>query len=516
LDAGEQLPTEFDEEDPSLALCHHCPAGADCRGGEKIKALNTWWRSSNMSIVLTQCFEQAACLGAYNSALNLNMPDGLATVEHNETCAKGYRGRLCHACSAGYGRETFDSCNVCPEQTSNKLLMGFGLLCVIVVLIFFIVFTVRTATDERSNASMMFKTLAAYGQVVGIASLFPYRWPKSVLYLFDVLESLTSVSDRILNTDCAMEDSTRAIPLTYEKAVLYMVGPLCFVAGASVFWVSFHFLMKCLRDKKHNETKRNKKKIRRNFSHSNRHIERPETLDNRVIEESKNEAAPKNSRLSVMEMAKASKKTLGKFNQGFFSMGEVWTWRDTKRYLIVSSLICMVILHPTLTRCVCCRRLAVSSSCRLAVLPSCRLAVLPSCRLAISCNCTNSIFFVFLSFPFLSQSLFLFMCVPIHDEQVVPGNQTTSIIDMSVYLRKDVQLECYTPQHWTFALLVGLPGVIGYVIGTPLLTYYVLYKRRHKLAIAGPAGDECRKTYGFIYRGCEYLHCDYLYLSIHF
>ena len=214
LDAGEQLPTEFDEEDPSLALCHHCPAGADCRGGEKIKALNTWWRSSNMSIVLTQCFEQAACLGAYNSAINLNMPDGLATVEHNETCAKGYRGRLCHACSAGYGRETFDSCNVCPEQTSNKLLMAFGLLCVIVVLIFFIVFTVRTATDERSNASMMFKTLAAYGQVVGIASLFPYRWPKSVLYLFDVLESLTSVSDRILNTDCAMEDSTHAMPLT--------------------------------------------------------------------------------------------------------------------------------------------------------------------------------------------------------------------------------------------------------------------------------------------------------------
>ena len=95
------------------------------------------------------------------------------------------------------------------------------------------------------------------------------------------------------------------------------------------------------------------------------------------------------------------------------------------------------------------------------------------------------------------------MCVPIHDEQVVPGNQTTSIIDMSVYLRKDVQLECYTTQHWTFALLVGLPGVIGYVIGTPLLTYYVLHKRRHKLSIAGPAGDECRKTYGFIYRGCE-------------
>jgi hypothetical protein len=65
-------------------------------------------------------------------------------------------------------------------------------------------------------------------------------------------------------------------------------------------------------------------------------------------------------------------------------MGEVWTWRDTKRYLIVSSLICMVILHPTLTRCVCCRRLAVLPSCRLAVSPSYRLAVLPSRAIALT------------------------------------------------------------------------------------------------------------------------------------
>ena len=139
LDAGEQLATEFDKVDPTLALCHNCPEGAICRGGNIVKAYNTWWRSGNMSILLTQCFEHAACLGASNSAHNLNVPEGFAGIEHNETCAEGYRGRLCHACSPGYGRETFDSCSECPEQTGNMTLMVLGLMLVVLVLIFFII-----------------------------------------------------------------------------------------------------------------------------------------------------------------------------------------------------------------------------------------------------------------------------------------------------------------------------------------------------------------------------------------
>ena len=54
--------------------------------------------------------------------------------------------------------------------------MAFGIIMVIVVLLLFIVFTVKSADDKKSTSSMMFKTLAAYGQVVGIASLFPYKW----------------------------------------------------------------------------------------------------------------------------------------------------------------------------------------------------------------------------------------------------------------------------------------------------------------------------------------------------
>ena len=477
LDAGEQLPTEFDEEDKTLAICHKCPEGGTCKGGYHLKPKNTWWRSSNMSTIMTQCFEQSACLGATNPDTNLNMPPEIALVEHNESCAVGYRGRLCHACAAGYGRETFDSCSICPPKASNKLLMVFGLMLVVLVLIFFIIFTVRSASDERSNASMMFKTLAAYGQVVGIASLFPYRWPPIVLKLFDMLEAMTSVSDRILNTDCAMEDTNRLVPLTYEKAVLYMVGPLVFVACAFVFWCTVHLCLRYVwgeRSKKPNKTihkqfswKTNELRLQKVETRNSAPSLAPLPLSALGVEssnkeekisskKSKDTGKPLRRKTSLSKMlttvsiaAQSSKKSIGKFNNKMEQYGQEWTWVDTKRYLVVSTLICMVILHPTLTR----------------------------------------------------QSLFLFMCVPINDRIVIPGNETMPDIDVSVYLRKDVQLECYTAQHWSFALLVGLPGVIGYVIGTPLLTFYVLYKRRHKLTISGPSGDETRKTYGFIYLG---------------
>ena len=186
---------------------------------------------------------------------------------------------------------------------------------------------------------------------------FLFFRPASVLYLFDVMETMTSVSDRILNTDCAMEAPNRAIPLTYEKAMLYMVGPLCFVASATVFWAFVHCVLTCLFSDKYNRNKREKKK--------KEHLKR--------------------SRSSLLRIVRSK---IDNYD------GEEWTFKDTKRYLIVSILVAMVVLHPTLTR----------------------------------------------------QSLFMFMCVKIEN---------------GTYLRKDVQLECYTEQHITNLLMVGIPGIIA-------------------------------------------------------
>jgi hypothetical protein len=218
---------------------------------------------------------------------------------------------------------------------------------------------------------------------------------------------MTSVSDRILNTDCAMEDVNREIPLTYEKAILYMVGPLCFVACATLFWGTVHCVMRYLWS---DERARNKGRQR-----SPKRLTKKKGKRGKIM-------IKRSSLLNIMRTKIDNYK------------GDEWTLKDFKRYLIVSILVAMVILHPTLTR----------------------------------------------------QSLFLFMCVKVED---------------GTYLRKDVQLECYTNEHISYLMAVGIPGVIGYVIGIPAVTFWVLFRRRFKLNLEGPAGAATRKTYGFIYQG---------------
>ena len=146
------------------AKCHQCPLGATCRGGHRIKALNGYWRSSNMSTSLTECFHPVACEGARRELDK--RPELL--IERNESCATGFTGRLCHACSAGWGRENFDSCQECPPRVANMALTIGGGLFVIGILTSFIIYSIKSSSDERSVSSMMFKTLAAYGQVIGI------------------------------------------------------------------------------------------------------------------------------------------------------------------------------------------------------------------------------------------------------------------------------------------------------------------------------------------------------------
>ena len=199
-----------------------------------------------------------------------------------------------------------------------------------------------------------------------------------MLYLFDVMETMTSVSDRILNTDCAMEEPNRAIPLTYEKAMLYMVGPLCFVASATVFWAFVHCVLTCLFSDKYN---RDKKQETDQQNLKNESFSTAQT----PIGSTRKQGSSTRSRSSLFTIVRSK---VDKYD------GEEWTFKDTKRYLIVSILVAMVILHPTLTR----------------------------------------------------QSLFMFMCVKIED---------------GTYLRKDVQLECYTEQHITNLLMVGIPGIIA-------------------------------------------------------
>jgi hypothetical protein len=118
LYAGEQLVVtsmnkKAKEENLNHANCHDCPFGAACRGGNFLRPLNGFWRSNNFSVVFTECFFPPACEGAKWEGSTKNQQ---LLTERNESCRLGYTGRLCHACIAGWGRMTFDTCQDCPPK----------------------------------------------------------------------------------------------------------------------------------------------------------------------------------------------------------------------------------------------------------------------------------------------------------------------------------------------------------------------------------------------------------------
>ena len=61
---------------------------------------------------------------------------------------------------------------------------------------------------------------------------------------------------------------------------------------------------------------------------------------------------------------------------------------------------------------------------------------------------------------------------------------TCDELDGGAYLRSDLEVTCWEGAHVFWALFVGLPFLIIYACGIPLVSWYVLFKRRHKLAEA--------------------------------
>ncbi|KAF0695045.1 Aste57867_14103 [Aphanomyces stellatus] len=68
--------------------------------------------------------------------------------------------------------------------------------------------------------------------------------------------------------------------------------------------------------------------------------------------------------------------------------------------------------------------------------------------------------------------------------------------DRLYYLNPDLDVQCYTSSHWKWMLLVGLPGMIIYTLGIPFFAFRVLHARRHELDL-----PRTKLQFGFLYDG---------------
>ena len=83
-----------------------------------------------------------------------------------ELCSEGFTGTLCTDCSEGNGVVSGFGCETCLDPYINALRLGGVLLAVFLVMILFIVQTIKSAEVGKSELSTIGKILFSFLQFV--------------------------------------------------------------------------------------------------------------------------------------------------------------------------------------------------------------------------------------------------------------------------------------------------------------------------------------------------------------
>ncbi|CAM9638404.1 unnamed protein product, partial [Laminaria digitata] len=129
------VPIDGDGDDNSDGVeCEQCATidgeeGVNCESPGATMTLlpiqKGYWRSSRESLVVLECLQSDACVGATEVSSS------------NDYCADGYRGPYCAVCAEGYGRGVSNTCHYCDNATAH-FLVTMGTLFSLVMLLLMI------------------------------------------------------------------------------------------------------------------------------------------------------------------------------------------------------------------------------------------------------------------------------------------------------------------------------------------------------------------------------------------
>ena len=401
----------LDTEITPTATCKPCNEGAYCNKQGLIKAKNGWWRPiPKMNDSFFKCKAAEACLGTKNPLLvdkEMYNNSYLNKNTFNESCAPGYVGRLCHRCMAGWSRDGADHCATClATGVEAKLLAAFGILCIFVVFGAFIYSSMTTTIEDPTNTSITMKIAAAHLQILAIAAGMPFRWPATTVTLFRMFDVVSSVSEDVVNLECVYSDeSDRSgdTSVVYSTTLLILLGPFFFVMAVMLFWLVVHMVRLC-KYRKYLKTGHEEEELdEAGQQHS---------IEGSIKEQSQEQKSPAENTTTLP------------------------TWEETRKEIIVSTIVVMVLIHPTLTR----------------------------------------------------KSVQLLTCESLGEN------------DPNTYLRRDFEIVCWQGSHLVWATMVGMPFLVLYAAGIPLVSVLVMYRRKHKLH----TDESTVSRFGFLYLGCEF------------
>jgi len=523
LPAGSQvcLPCEFGSFSKLAgeSSCHDCPVGAVCHGGSHIKALRGYWRFPDShgrceteydDCSLNECELKEACDGdillatqstllldskeiylgqaidaseldlldefcysdgSYSSdciivihgySFNLeNSPDAIQNDEkilriasthedkaigpisdaevylsRPEQCGTGYDGNLCAQCDVvnNYGLAFGLYCDKCPESLVATYFIALAGVCVVaaVALAAIKMKLNRTDLEKANKMSVVIKVFMSWGQLTTFFMALSLNWPFSIASFLEAEDMVFNLGDRLISVDCIFNEYAN-VNEEEETSETMVYDKIGFFLCLPVILVLVVCGIWAVMD-----------------------LYRVSKI-----------------KKDVWDDAHFAKMGLGdEIADGVIDMDEI---EDTLKKLKQRSDTIRVLEVIRLAG------LTEEKPIQVKVFQETYIKAVHQIHIGDAIM-TNTILF-FLFYPSVSLFSFrVFTCVELDDDRF--------------FLEDDLSVECLTPEHTKFAVGIGLPAMVFYVLGIPLLMMYMIYRERKSLA-----SPHNMLRIGFLYEG---------------
>ena len=436
----------------------------------------------------------------------------------------GYTGRLCQACLPGWARRGQYGCMKCPPVESQMALVIMGAIGGLFAMVI-VVYIVISDAGSTSTASTLKRIILNHMQLVSICMNFDLNWTPAAKDLFTYMGYFSSIGEQLIQADCILNEQTRvyyaqtppALPDSnpdvqfrpfYIIQLIYTFLAIGCIVAAALFWLaqdnchSKHYARKeqarvaknvkrameqldVRRDQIKNRWKRAKNSILQHRSHKRIHytilsdirsrrlaekarklktemeasgVEDPTAQDDLLADR---EAIARLRAREFMKFVKANQIDLkllfkkyapdshhaGEMELSVFvtllkSLGMRWPEED---YECVADLFDSS-FHDG--------RVHLSS-------------VTGFNKTAWDNFVVTCIVIMYLLYPTIASTVF----------KQLACSQGLNDLDYSWYLVYDMQSPCYSPHHLAFLLTIGLPTLIVYIFGFPIIGLYLMHSR---------------------------------------
>ena len=223
---------------PQNWKCIKCPAHASCDGPfnwDDVKPQNGCFREQDKTCIenitgeFFPCMFEDACLGD-----KCNSDLGFAE-----------QSRGCRACRPNHFAEGNVRCTECPETMVTILTTIAS--CAILALLLTIFLNKSLADSERLSTKMdvtysnlaqsMEKIMIAHAQILGLISGFPLEWPGFIQTFFWIFELFSNPAAHLFNPGCyGFTEIEPASSLILIKQAIVLILPFFLTTFISLFW----------------------------------------------------------------------------------------------------------------------------------------------------------------------------------------------------------------------------------------------------------------------------------------